>query len=161
MADLSRSYQQEDLQEILNLAITRQGNSAEFTREQLEEIAEDMGISSIDLRLAEQEWLTRQDQHRQKQEFNLYRRRQWQKKFISYALTNGFLITLNLAFAGQISWAWYILGFWSLSLGIHTWSVFKPSSGDYEEAFLAWQRKQQIKQTVSSLWNRFNRFLES
>jgi len=160
MSDSSRSYQQEELQEILNLAIARQGNDTKFNRDQLLEIASELGISAQDLQLAEKEWLVKSGEQKERQSFDLYRRKNLQKKFLGYVLINGFLVTINLATLSTISWAWYILGFWGLSLGIKAWHVFNTNPEDYDEAFYAWQRKQQIRQTVTSLWNRFNRFLE-
>ncbi len=160
MSEPSRSYQQEELQEILNLAIARQGSDTKFTRTQLVEIAEELGISDLDLQIAEKEWLAKSGEQKERQAFDLYRRQNLQKKITSYALINGFLVTINLATAGTISWAWYILGFWGLALGMKAWSISHANSEDYNEAFYSWQRKQQIRQTVSSLWNRFNRFLE-
>jgi hypothetical protein len=161
MPESSRSYQQEDLQEILNLAIARQGGDPEFTREQLVEIASEMGISTTDLQKAEQEWLVRQGETKERQEFTLYRRRAFQKRLMSYIFINGFLVTINLATASTISWAWYILGFWGLGLGMKAWNVFSADGVEDNEAFYSWRRKQQIRQTVNSLWNRFNRFLDS
>lgn len=160
MSDPSRSYQQEELQEILNLAIARQGNDTKFTRAQLVEIADELGISALDLQIAEKEWLSKSGEQKERQAFDLYRRQNLQKKITGYALTNGFLITINLATMGTISWAWYIVGFWGLTLGIKAWSISHANPENYNEAFYSWQRKQQIRQTVNSLWNRFNRFLE-
>lgn len=160
MPDQSRFYQQEELQEILNVAIARQGSDAKFSHEQLVEIAGDLGISALDLQVAEKEWLSQSGEQKERREFDLYRRKNLQKKVTGYILTSGFLITINLATASTISWAWYILGFWGLTLGVKAWHVFKDNSEDYNEAFHTWQRKQQIRQTVNSLWHRFNKFLE-
>ena len=54
---IPRCYQQEDIQQILNLAIARQGDGEEFSREHLVEIAAELGISPDTLLEAEQEWL--------------------------------------------------------------------------------------------------------
>ena len=71
---ISRSYNQEDIQQILHLAIARQVHEAEFTHEQLVEIATELDISPESLQLAEQEWQSQQGELRHRQDFNTYRR---------------------------------------------------------------------------------------
>src|SRR4028118_1350821 len=86
-----RSYHQEDIQQILNLAIARQASGGEFSHEQLVEIAVELGISAETLQEAEQEWLVQQKDGQKRQEFNSYRRSKLQKRFGKYAIVNSFL----------------------------------------------------------------------
>jgi hypothetical protein len=152
---ITRSYQQEDIQQILNLAIARQASSGEFSREQLEEIATELGISTQTLREAEQEWLVKQGSQQQRQEFNLYRRRQLQQRGAKFLIFNSFLVGLNFISAGVLSWSLYILLFWGLGLALNTWNTLQMQGEEYEQAFQRWNRKQQISTSISNLFNSF------
>lgn len=156
--NITRSYQQEDIQQILNLAISRQASGGEFSREQLMEIASELGISTDTLREAEQEWLIQQKEGQKRQEFNRYRRGKLQKRVGKYVIVNGFLVCLNLISAGEASWSLYILLFWGLGLGLDTWNTFQLQGEEYEQAFRRWYGKTQLTQ---SIYNRINNWLKA
>lgn len=150
---ISRSYQQEDIQQILNLAIARQANDGEFTRDQLVEIASELGISTATLQEAEQEWLVQQKEGLKRQEFNRYRRARLQKSVGKYMIVNSFFVGLNFLTAGEVSWSLYILLFWGLGLGLNTWNTFQLQGEEYEKAFRRWYRKHQIAESITSRIN--------
>jgi hypothetical protein len=156
---ITRSYQQEDIQQILNLAIARQSSSGEFSREQLLEIATELGISTQTIREAEQEWLVKQGDQQQRKEFNLYRRSQLQQRVAKFLIFNSFLVALNFVSAGVLSWSLYILLFWGLGLALNTWNTFQLQGEEYEQAFQRWNRKQQISTSISNLFNSLVKFL--
>lgn len=158
---ISRSYNQEDIQQILNLAIARQPDDEEFTREQLVEIAAELGISTDNLLQAEQEWLLQRQERQKQQEFNLYRRSQLKKRFGKYVIVNIFLVCLNLLTAGQLSWSLYILLFWGLGLGLNAWNTYQLEGEEYERAFQKWYRKHQLTQITRSLYSRVNNWLKA
>lgn len=150
---IARSYQQEDIQQILNLAIARQSSSGEFSREQLLEIASELGISTQTLREAEQEWLVKQGDQQQRKNFNLYRRSQLQQRFAKYLIVNCFLVGLNFISAGVLSWSLYILLFWGLGLALNAWNTFQLQGEEYEQAFQRWNRKHQLSNSIYNLFN--------
>ena len=156
--NITRSYQQEDIQHILNIAIARQASSGEFSREQLVEIAAELGISTSTLQEAEQEWLAQQKEGLKRQEFNCFRRRKLQKRFGKYVIVNSFLVCLNLLSAGEASWSLYILLFWGLGLGLDTWNTYQLKGEEYEQAFRKWYGKHQLTQ---SIYNRINNWLKA
>lgn len=156
----NRSYHQEDLQQILNLAIAHQASCDEFSREQLVEIAAEMGISPETLLRAEGEWLAQQDQRHQHRDFNLYRRSQLRQRFGKYVIVNSFLVGLNLVSAEQLSWSLYVLLFWGLGLGLNAWSTYQLQGEEYERAFQRWHRKQQLTQVANSVLTRLNSWLK-
>ena len=155
---ITRSYQQEDIQQILNLAIARQASGGEFSREQLVEIAAELGISTDTLQDAEQEWLVQQKEGQKRKEFNAYRRSKFQKRFGKYAIVNSFLVCLNLVSAGQVSWSLYILLFWGLWLGLGAWNTYQLKGEEYEQAFRKWYRKHQLTQ---SIYTRINNWIKA
>lgn len=154
-AKITRSYHQEDIQQILQIAIARQAHEGEFSREQLLEIAAELEISPESLEAAEREWLAQQGELQKRQDFNTYRRRKLQKRVGNYAIVNSFFVLLNLVSAGELSWSLYILLFWGLGLGLNTWNTYVSKGEDYERAFQNWYRQHQVKQSINNLLNKW------
>jgi len=152
---ITRSYYQEDIQQILNIAIARQAHKGEFSREQLLEIAAELEISPECLQAAERDWLVQQSDIQKRQEFNVFRRGKLQKRFGNYLIVNSFLVLLNLVGAGELSWSLYILLFSGLGLGFDTWNTYLSDGEDYERAFHKWHRNHQLKQSVNTLMNKW------
>jgi hypothetical protein len=155
---ITRSYHQEDIQQILNLAIARQANGGEFSREQLVEIATELGISTDTLLEAERDWQIQQGEQQKRSEFNLYRRGKLQKRVGKYLIVNSFLVGLNFVSAGELSWSLYILLFWGLGLGLGAWNTYQLQGEEYEQAFRKWYRKHQIAQ---SIYTRINSWMKA
>ena len=158
---ITRSYNQDDIQQILAAAIARQDLDSEFTHEQLLEIAAELDISPECLQAAEQEWLAKQGELQKRQDFNLYRRGKLQKSLGKYAIVNTFLIPLNLISAGGLSWSLYILLFWGLGLGLNAWNVYQSDGEDYERAFQQWYRNHQLKASINTFFNRFLKIISA
>jgi hypothetical protein len=152
---MTRSYHQEDIQQILQIAIRRQAYEGEFSREQLLEIAAELEISPECLQVAEKEWLAQQTEMQKRQDFNAYRRSKLKKQFGKYVIVNSFLVLLNLLSAGSLSWSLYILLFWGLGLGLNAWNTFQSQGEDYERAFQRWYRQNQLKQSLNTFLNKF------
>ena len=148
--NITRTYDQEEIQQILQIAIARQAYQGEFTHEQLLEIAAELEISPQCLQAAEKEWLIQQSDNQKQQEFNKFRRGKLQKRMEKYAISNSFLLLLDLVSGGGISWSLYILLFWGLFLGLDVWNNFSSQGDDYEKAFQKWQRQHQIKQSINT-----------
>lgn len=74
------TYSQEQVQQILNLAIAQQDYEGEFSHAQLLEIAEELAIPQITLEQAAQSIKTQQGELVKRQSFNLYRRANLRKK---------------------------------------------------------------------------------
>lgn len=153
-------YRQEDIQQILNLAIARQADQGELSREQLVEIATELGISTENILQAEQEWIVRQEEQQKRRKFNLYRTLQLKKSFGKFIIINAFLIVINLLSAGQLSWSLYILLLWGMGLGVKVWNNYQLQGEEYEQAFYKWYRKQQITEVANSIYLRVNKWIK-
>ncbi len=151
----SQTYHQEDIQQILQIAIANQAYQGEFTRDQLLEIAAELEISPQCLQEAEQQWLAKQTDIQKRLDFNKFRQRRLQKRLGRYGITNSFLVLLNLVSSGELSWSLYILLFWGLFLGLDVWNNFHFQGEEYEIAFQRWYRQRQLKQSFNTLLNRF------
>ena len=151
------SYSKEEIQEILHLAIARKTEVAELSRTQLWEIAAELDIDPESLQIAEQDWLSQQ-QHQQKQkEFDQYRREQLKQKTVRYLIINGFLMVINFLAIGTLSWSLYVLLLLGLPLALDTWKTFQSEGEAYEKAFQRWYVKKEMKESISTLWNRIKK----
>ncbi len=151
---MTQAYRQEDVQQILNLAIARQTDAGELTRQQLTEIAIEMGISPSDLQAAEQEWFAKRGEIQEQQVFDQYRRCRFRRSLMKYLIVNAFLVTLNVVTTGGISWAIYVILGWGLGLALDAWKTFQPSPEDYEKSFTQWRRKRRLKKSVDTFLDR-------
>jgi hypothetical protein len=154
-AAIAPSYSQEDVQQILHLALARQEQSGEMTRAQLLEIAEDLGITPDALQAAEKEWLARQSEFQQRQVFDTYRLSKLKENLVKYSIVNSFLVLLNLASTHNLSWSLYILLAWGLGLSLQAWKTYQTSGEEYEQAFQRWRVKQQLGQSFTTLVNKW------
>lgn len=157
----SCSYNQEDIQQILNLAIARQADRGELSREQLLEIADELGISTQHLLEAEQEWLVQQEERQKHYEFNVYRRSQLKQRIGKYVIINSFLVGLNLLTAGALSWSLYILLFWGLGLGLSAWNTYQFQGEEYERAFQKWYRRHQLQTFAQIMYIRISKWVKA
>ena len=154
------SYSQEDIQEILHLAIARHGTDEELTRQQLWEIASELDINNSTIQAAERDWLEQKAINHQRLAFDLHRRQKFKQKFTKYAIVNTFLVSLNLITAGTLSWSLYILLFWGLGLALSGWKTYQSQGEEYERAFQRWNFQNGVKQTVATAWTKLQKALE-
>ncbi len=153
---ISRSYSQEDVQQILQLAIARQADDdKEFSHKVLLEIAAELDISPETLKLAEEDWVAKQGEIENRLAFNAYRQRRLKKRAGNYTIINTFFVLIDLLTGGGISWSLYIVLFWGMLLGLDGWNTFQTKGEDYEAAFQRWYRKNQLKRSVNNLINKF------
>lgn len=160
-----RSYSQEDVQKILQLAIARQAKDQdlEFSYEHIAEIAAELEISPQCLKLAELDWLAQQNQVQQRKAFDTYRLNKFKKRLSKYAIVNGFFILMDfiLIGSGTLSWSLYILLFCGLAVGLDAWNIFQIKDEDYETAFQKWNRRHQIKRTINTVLNKWFKALQT
>lgn len=152
---MSHSYSQEDVQQILQLALAQQADGGEFSRDRLLEMAHELGISESTLHLAEQQWLGLQGENRDRQAFDQFRRSKFKQSAIKYAIVNSFLVVLNLLTAHTLSWVFWVAGLWGVFLALKGWKTYALEGEEYERAFSAWRLKQQIGQSLGNTLSRF------
>ncbi|MGD1717468.1 2TM domain-containing protein [Dapis sp. BLCC M172] len=158
---ITQTYAQDDVQQILQLALTNRSEGGELTKAQVLEIAQEMGISPEELAAAEQKWLTQRGEFQEKQVFNQVRREKLKQSAIKYGIVNSFLVLLNLVTAHTLSWSLPILLLWGLWLALDAWKTFQVEGEDYENAFQRWRLKKQVGQSLGSLADKFFKSLQS
>ncbi|WP_009633490.1 2TM domain-containing protein [Synechocystis sp. PCC 7509] len=156
-----RSYSQEDIQQILSIAIARQSDDTEFSYQQLVEIAEELEITPEALQQSEIDWRSQNTIVRQKQTFDLFRRNKLKKKLGNYAIANSFLVLLDLLNSGDLSWSLYILLIWGLKVGLDSWNTYYSNGEEYERAFQRWSGQNQLKQSVNTVVSKINKWLKA
>jgi hypothetical protein len=134
------TYDSEDVQKILQIALARKQEDG-FSREQLVEMASDLGISSDILKATENKWLAQEEEERLQRTFNIFRRRAFRANVVSFVAVNLFLIILNLITSPSYFWAIFPVLGWGLGLFFHWWNVYQSKSEDYEIAFQNWRAK--------------------
>ena len=148
------TYSQEDIQEILNIAIANHHTDEELSRQQLWEIAAELDIDANTIQAAEKGWLAQKEGDRLRSKFNLVRRQKFQQKLAKYAIINTFLVSFNFVLAGALSWSLYILLFWGLGVALNGWRAYQTKGEAYERAFQRWSFQNDVKQTVTTVWNK-------
>jgi hypothetical protein len=148
------SYSQDEIQEILYLAIAQKDDGELLTRQHLLEIARELDIDSQTLAVAEQKWLEQKVIDRRRQAFDLHRRQKFRQKSTKFLIVNGFLLALDLISGGTLSWSLYILLFWGLALALSGWKTFQSQGEEYERAFQRWNFQDRVKQTAVNVWVR-------
>ena len=148
------SYSQEDIQQILQLAIAHHHTEEELSRQQLWEIASELDIDRATIQTAEKDWIERKAIDCQRQAFDLYRREKFKQKLTKYAIVNTFLVSLNFVAAGAITWSLYVLLFWGLGVVLNGWKAYQSQGEEYERAFQRWSFQNEVKQTVATVWTR-------
>ena len=153
-APYPESYSQDDIQQILYLAIAAKDDEEQLTRKQLVEIAAELDIDSSTLEIAEKQWLEQKAIDSKRRAFDLHRRQKFKQKSTKYIIVNIFLVSLNLMSAGTLSWSLYILVFWGLGLVLSGWKTFQSQGDEYERAFQRWRFQNEVKRTVTTIWTR-------
>jgi 2TM domain len=151
---ITRSYSQEEIQQILQLAIARQTYEGEFTHEQLLEIAAELEISPATLQAAEQDWLAQQGELQQRRAFNNYRYGKLKKRFGNFVIFNSFFVLLNFIGSGGLTWSLYLLLISGLGLVLTTWNTYQSNGEEYERAFQQWYRQHRLKESINGLFNK-------
>ncbi len=152
-SDLS-SYSQDEVQQILHLAIARQTEQEDVTRSQLLEIAAELGISPSEIEVAEQDWRLNQGELLHRQAFDRDRHQAFQQQALKFLMINGFLVLFNLLTSSGLTWSLYVLVFWGFGLAMKARKTYWLGTEEYRRRFEVWQRNRKIKRSLSTLVNR-------
>jgi hypothetical protein len=154
-------FSQEQMQQILHLAIARQTDDELISRQHLQEIAAELGIERECLAAAELEWLANQQVEKKRQDFNFYRQHKFKQKFFKYLLANSFFVSINLLTGGTLSWSLYILLIWGVALANTAWKTYQNQGEEYEKDFQTWERKDRFKRTIETVWDKFQKAIQA
>lgn len=142
MANEHRISSEEDVEEILRLAIRHPGETTTDLRQRLQQTAAELGIPPEAIARAEAQYFKGKSVKDELKEYDEERRRAARTHIVTYVAVNLGLLGFNLlGGVGDKFWALYPLIGWGIGLAIHLGSVYfvKPSVTDDE--FIEWQRK--------------------
>ncbi len=140
--ETERLASDEDVDEILKLALRRQDGSDQDLRGRLAVAAQELGISDEDLETAENEYLSNKADTREFLEYKRRRRRELREHVFSYVIVNAMLVAVNWISSGKLTWAvWPILG-WGVGLAFHAWATLNSDSESFQDEFEQFRRKQ-------------------
>ena len=144
-------YTTEDIQHILQIAIARQGEDDQLTRQQLWEIAEELDLDLQTIQAAETDWLQLKTIQQKHHLFDRYRYDRFKEKAIKYLIINSFLIAINFLVLNFAPWSIFILLLWSPAIALNAWNTFLLKGEAYERAFQRWDFQNEVKKTVTGL----------
>ena len=121
------TYNSEEMQQILEVAFRRK-QQGEYTREQIIEIASELGVSSESLQAAEQEWLKNNVEVKKEQMSNSQQQKGFKSHLFAFMAINGFLVILNLIVSPGYFWAIFPMLGWGLGLLLHGIKVYISNS---------------------------------
>jgi hypothetical protein len=153
-------YNEEQVQQILHKAIARKGARQDLTRDQVREIASDLGISDADFAIAEQEWLTQSVQDQERVVFDTYKKKKFRDRAIKYTIVNAFLIGIDLMLSSRISWSIYPLLVCGLAVALDSWATYQIDSDEYEKQFQQWSRQQKRSLIATQITDKVTAKLE-
>jgi len=160
------TYRQDDVHEILRLAIAHQAQSEDLSREQLFEIGDELGISVQEMMMAEQEWQQQKPLNDERQAFLQWRQVQFRQHRTRYFIVNGFLLAFDWLTFGDaasgllvigshaLSFSLYVALIWGLFLTLEGWQTRQTEGKAFEKGFRSWQRRQWLSQSVRSVVGR-------
>jgi hypothetical protein len=154
------TYSEEQVDQILRYALAKRTNGQNLTKQQVYEIASDMGVSKADFLASVQEWQSTQAVRKDQSEFDQYKKKSFRSNLLKYAIVNAFLVALNLFTSGKIGWAIYPLLFWGLGVALDAWVTYQTESEEYEKQFQKWLRKQKRNQLAAQITGKLTTSLE-
>jgi len=152
---MPETYNEESIHNILQLAMSRQGQSGELTRSQLQEIADELGISAVNLAAAEEDWGERCQERSDRYAFDVYRHLQLRQQIVRCVSVCTALSVLNLAINHALNWAIYPTLAWSCLITLQAWRTYQHEGEQYDRAFRRWKLGQQIGASFKALSQQF------
>jgi hypothetical protein len=147
------TYSEEQVDQILRYALAKRTNGQNLTKQQIYEIAADMGVSEADFLASVQEWQSQQGIRQEKTEFDIYKKKTFRANLLKFTIVNAFLVAFNLFTSGKIGWALYPLIFWGLAVALDAWVTYQSDSDEYEKQFRKWQGKQKRDRFTAQITN--------
>lgn len=150
----------QDVEEILRMAIRKSGVENDELRRRLEISAQELGISESDLKAAEEEYrrqITEGEESKLSAEQDLNDWKEWRQHklhdFYShlgiYAVVNIMLIFMNLLSSGRISWALWSIAGWGIGVAVHGVNTAFTKTEENVKDFKSWQRKKRKRKKTS------------
>lgn len=131
-------YDRDAVQEILQLAIARRDDTEQYTRDQLVELADELGVDRADLVAAEQVWLEKHGQKGQQAAFAAAEARRLKQVLGRYGIVNGFLVLMDLVSSHHLGWSVTIALGWGMFVTLDWWKSSQTETEAYQQRLQKW-----------------------
>jgi hypothetical protein len=141
-----RDYSEEEAEAILRLAANSRGSGG-VSRDQLRQMAAELGVGPDQLERAEQQYLASQAASEEQLAFRKHRRQEFIGHLATYCAINFGLLLMDVVPDGRLNWVlWPVLG-WGIGLLAHAASFLFPGGQDHQTEFKKWQSAQRNELT--------------
>lgn len=141
---LPEKYSNDEMERILQRALSRRSQSGNVSREQLIEVGRELGLSEHELLKAIDDEFRYDAFDEAKEEVIEKERREWREHFLWYLGVNAVLLCLNLVQEdGRLTWALGITFGWGIGVAAHAISTFFPSEKKLNKAARKLLRKRE------------------
>ncbi|NJK60596.1 MAG: Pr2TM family membrane protein [Oscillatoriales cyanobacterium SM2_1_8] len=145
------TYSDQEVQEILQRALARRAQGSDrLSRERVQEIAAELGVSEAEYCQAEQEWQRQRGENQLAQTFATQKRRRFRDGLVRFAIVNAFLMSLDFWGHHRLSWSVYPLLGWGLGMALDAWVTFNPQNPTYQKQFTAWKEQYERERAIAT-----------
>lgn len=149
--NLPEKYTQEEMELILQRALSQKSQGGDISREQLIEVGKELGLTEQDLERAVADEKHNGTALKEAREEVLEKKKQgWKEHFLWYIGVNS--ITMGLNFMqedGRFTWALFMLLGWGIGMASHTITTFFPDKKKLDKAARKLLRKQDKQNELS------------
>lgn len=149
------TYSEDEAEAILKRAVSAKGERV--SRDRLEHMARELGVSEAELRQAEIQVRTERLQAEELRAFRAHSRQEFVAHLTVYLAVNVGLFVMDYMGDRQIDWAfWPVLG-WGIAVAIHLGTFLFPSTSESKKEFEKWKQTQvenlgpQVRRTLDDL----------
>lgn len=145
MEEQLRIESEEDVQEILNLAIRKDSQGVGDLRKRMTEIARELGISEEALELATAEHLRESGIRKDLAAFQAHLRRGFFRHIVPYVLVNAMFMVMCLTSTPRESWFVFPLLGWGIGVSMHAYRAYIRPAEATDPEFLTWRALRNAK----------------
>lgn len=149
---MRQHYTEEQANQILRRAVERMPMKDEMSREQLESIAGELGVSPEALKKAEDDWEAEEQDKADRKAYIAMRRRGFRHGLAAFALLNLVLFVAALASGGEDGpvalFITVLLGS-GIGLGIHGASALRTTGDDFDVSFARWRIERRARELAT------------
>jgi len=138
---MRQHFSEEQANAILRKAIERQPLGDEMSRQQLEAVASELGISPAALAEAEAAWEAEQQETGLRTAFDAERRSTFWPHLTAFLIVNVFLLFINLLTSPGFLWVLFPVLGWGMGLAFHAVETFR-SGPEVEKEYRRWLAEQ-------------------
>ena len=136
------TYDQDAVQEILQLALAKRGDIEGYSRSQLLEMGQELGLSEADITAAETKWQEIYGDQGDRARFQASEKARIQRRAVKVAIVTLFLSPINWILAHHLDWSLIVARVWGLFIALDAWKSKQPGTDTFEKRFQNWQNDQ-------------------